>query len=419
MRILLVLAVAALPLLVLAPSCTHGRGEGAAGVSVQEVPSWREGRMAGVPTVWSERGAWIGEDGCRVCHEDRYREMESVVHRTLMREGDGLGCEACHGPAEKHSDDDEDSATIDAFARLDRAAVEQRCARCHFEDLRAIGVKGPHASVASQPCTECHRVHVDAPPRWPVEAAADGRCTSCHVEAVVAHLRSDHASLMAGEDAVGCEACHGDATEHLRQGGKPGTIRVPDRTEQESLCVDCHARDRTLGRWRGSDHARSGTGCLDCHDLLGDPTAPISRREPQVCGRCHAAETASFALPNRHPVLEGAMRCTSCHAAHGGRSSPSARRRLDGRCVDCHRNTAGPFVFEHEADRVDGCGACHAPHGSPNRRLLKQWPVQNLCLQCHATTPASHDIGPASLFRDCIRCHTEVHGSDLDRHLFR
>ena len=84
-----------------------------------------------------------------------------------------------------------------------------------------------------------------------------------------------------------------------------------------------------------------------------------------------------------------------------------------------HHHTAGPFVFEHEAGRIDGCGACHAPHGSPNHRLLKMWPVRELCLSCHPVTPPSHNMAPFSPFRECATCHTEVHGSNLDPRLFR
>jgi predicted CXXCH cytochrome family protein len=43
----------------------------------------------------------------------------------------------------------------------------------------------------------------------------------------------------------------------------------------------------------------------------------------------------------------------------------------------------GPFVFEHQCVKVEGCGICHDAHGSPNRLLLPYRGVRRLCIQCH------------------------------------
>lgn len=386
-----------------------------------EAPWWFSGR-AGPPAVWNERGAWIGDDACRACHAAESEGFAGNAHAAVMRPGPGLGCEACHGPAGRHRDAPETPGLVDAFAKLDARAAEERCVRCHFESLRARGVRGAHARVTAVTCTACHAAHHEAPAAAPAPselAPAAGACARCHAEAIRAHLRSDHGALVSGPGARGCEVCHGPGEEHVRASGRPGTIRVPAPPEQDGLCRDCHRGSPALARWDSSDHARAGVACAACHTLLGDPLEPASRRELRVCGGCHAAEAAEFRLPNRHPLPEGTMACSSCHDVHGGRSTPFSRRALDDRCVSCHPGTAGPFVFEHEADRTEGCGACHAPHGSPNRRLLTVWPVRDLCLQCHPATPPNHDLSSFSPFLECARCHTEVHGSDIDPLLFR
>jgi DmsE family decaheme c-type cytochrome len=141
--------------------------------------------------------------------------------------------------------------------------------------------------------------------------------------------------------------------------------------------------------------------------------------ETALCARCHESAVAEFRLPNRHPVLEGDMSCTDCHDVHGDRPGVLANRRLQQRCEECHAGTVGPFVHEHEAGRIDGCAACHQPHGSPNRLLLTMTPVRDLCLSCHPSTPATHTLAGFSPFLECAQCHTEVHGSDLSPRLFR
>jgi DmsE family decaheme c-type cytochrome len=313
---------------------------------------------------------------------------------------------------------------VDAFGSLDRRAIEERCARCHLDDLRVRGEHGPHAAIRSHSCTGCHVIHQGAPAAERAVPAAKGplvaqACTMCHEEAIEAHLRSDHAALIVGPGAGGCEACHGPPEAHLKNPEAKGAIKKPTRQEQEVLCQSCHQVHPSLGRWKASAHAGHEIGCLACHDLLGDKRRPLRRQEMTRCGGCHPAEAAEFRLPNHHPVPEGAMSCSSCHDPHGGRAASLYRRHEDERCLECHPAMAGPFVFEHEADRTEGCAACHRPHGSPNRRLLTVWPVRNLCLQCHAVTPLNHDISSFSPFLECARCHTEVHGSDIDRFLFR
>ena len=94
-------------------------------------------------------------------------------------------------------------------------------------------------------------------------------------------------------------------------------------------------------------------------------------------------------------------------------------------CVDCHREQSRPFVYQHEALR-EGCTMCHQPHGSIADKMLVQRD-NNLCLKCHAqvaTATGQIYIGDQShtefLSRGSCwsaRCHTAVHGSNIDRQL--
>ena len=42
-----------------------------------------------------------------------------------------------------------------------------------------------------------------------------------------------------------------------------------------------------------------------------------------------------------------------------------------------------------------------------------------LCLQCHGDFPSFHDQTVGAVFTDCLRCHTEIHGSHFSRFFFR
>ena len=99
------------------------------------------------------------------------------------------------------------------------------------------------------------------------------------------------------------------------------------------------------------------------------------------------------------------------------------------RCARCHGEKVGPFAFEHAPVRLEGCSACHQPHGSANPRMLTRPVVSQLCLECHANLPtpapslkstfgtvppAFHDLR-LPRFQNCTICHQKIHGSYVNR----
>ena len=103
-------------------------------------------------------------------------------------------------------------------------------------------------------------------------------------------------------------------------------------------------------------------------------------------------------------------------------------------CFGCHGNLRGPFTFEHAPMRLEGCAACHEPHGSANPRMLTRANVSNLCLECHSNilgasgSSASGAMGgiPTGVhdlrsprFQNCTVCHVKIHGSHVNRDFLR
>jgi len=388
---------------------------------------WRA-RTLSLPAAWDSRGESVGAEVCSICHPEVTAEFAGASHAGLLEgpEGDS-GCESCHGPGEAHeeslSPDD-----IEGFRDSDPGRVAATCASCHLDDLSEMEARGEHYGSDRFACTACHAAHpgtqlepLVTPDYLPGGALDPRLCMDCHADSIEAHLRSDHASLIKGPFAAGCEACHGSAEEHLASGGGSGTMQELSAARKEELCQSCHAKSPSPSAFAHSSHGKAGLGCLDCHSILSTPGKTTVQPEPELCARCHAAESLEFSMPNHHPIPEGAMECSSCHEVHKDRRSVFRDRIVSSRCTECHWRYAGPFVYEHEADRMEGCLACHAPHGSPNRGLLKVYPTRDLCLQCHPDTPANppHNLSDFSPFQNCLRCHTEVHGSDLDPTMFR
>jgi predicted CXXCH cytochrome family protein len=86
------------------------------------------------------------------------------------------------------------------------------------------------------------------------------------------------------------------------------------------------------------------------------------------------------------PLIEGHMRCSSCHEPHGSTNVRLLRvgNWINESCVSCHTEKRGPFLFEHAAGR-ESCITCHDPHGSLNDRMLVA-KLPMLCQRCHIGT---------------------------------
>lgn len=301
----------------------------------------------------------------------------------------------------------------------------------------------------------------------PAKFVGSDSCLECHAAEATHYALTAHAATKLGNSKPslrGCEACHGGARDHvgfyltiqkLNEGGKEAeaTVLMNDAGKAaaakmksfkeigaaaaSAVCLKCHegsqGRSEERFNFRRSEHGRHGLSCLDCHSSHEPRRTEFLLRntEPGLCYQCHADQKASFAKPFHHKVPEGAMKCSDCHNQHGGFASKSMRNTVtgDATCVKCHADKQGPFVFEHAPVKVEGCQACHTPHGSTNAKLLTRNLVRFLCLECHSNTPglagedgaglgtqtpAGHNLTDPR-YQNCTLCHIDIHGSNKER----
>lgn len=249
-----------------------------------------------------------------------------------------------------------------------------------------------------------------------------GVCAECHDDVCADFKLVRHGGVQAGtwtasakEQETLCANCHGDATNHIEEGGGPGTIfsfRETDQAQAKTQqCLSCHSGTRA--RFFASPHGKAAMDCTNCHDELMKST-PVKKSMNKVCISCHEDVYSEFMLNERHRLQEGIMDCTTCHDPH----APATREQLGGfsheACLRCHTDKGGPFLYEHEASRIEGCRSCHVVHGTPNRRMLTHHSISDLCFSCH-TTAASWHSRFTSEGTNCTVCHATIHGSNLDR----
>jgi DmsE family decaheme c-type cytochrome len=240
------------------------------------------------------------------------------------------------------------------------------------------------------------------------------QCFDCH--------DSFEGHFVTSEAHADCESCHGPAQLHAYT-ARASDIRYPSSED----CAACHQiGSKVLLGWTTSVHARSSIICSDCHDTHNRELWNVRKASQmqgtllrhaggttRMCVSCHPEVTAQLDLPSHHPLREGMMECTDCHGAHENRRQTLGV--LTQRCVGCHQEVAGPWIYEHPPVNED-CGYCHVPHGASTDFLLET-SQPAACISCHTLPIAGAVHQPYAFTTSCTDCHNSIHGSFADPHL--
>ena len=281
------------------------------------------------------------------------------------------------------------------------------------------------------------------PPK-PAEYVGSDTCQACHEDIFNAFQKNPHHQVETdkkrGFDTKACESCHGPGSKHA-ESMSAADIRNPAKiapAAADKVCLTCHLNQPTQVGRISSSHARNQVACVACHSVhKNGPDGLVVRKIPDInklCSSCHQDVWASFQRPYTHKLPQGAMSCVDCHNPHGtfeARSLQTVSANEPG-CLKCHGDMAGPFVYEHAPVKLEGCMACHQPHGSSNARMLTRQVMRLVCQECHSNfqalappkgtlgsiAPAIHDLA-SPRFQNCTNCHQKVHGSNVNRDLFK
>jgi DmsE family decaheme c-type cytochrome len=278
-------------------------------------------------------------------------------------------------------------------------------------------------------------------------------CAACHPREANSIVFTAHG---AKNDAQGsmCQACHGDATEHLKDpaAAKPANLfnklHPAAASERSAVCLTCHAGQRHLAFWESGKHAKQDVTCANCHNMHGTERNPavapfttsFRPNEADLCGTCHQDKRSQILKPSHHPIIENKMKCSDCHNPHGALTPVMLKQEsINAQCTSCHADKRGPYIFSHPP--VDeNCVTCHNPHGSIHYKLLNEH-IPNLCQDCHdwsrhpgsfyagqggwlcapgdtnaacANNPGAPNpsVSTRLIARSCLNCHNSIHGSN-------
>lgn len=343
----------------------------------QKMPGATQGPSVAPTFILGNPSDYAGIDRCRSCHKPEYREYEKTAHAKVSVPGKGYisGCEVCHGPGKAHADAIE---AAEGDEGKEKRALEEH-------PIFSFSVNANITAALQQFPIFHFRSNSK-------ENAA--RCLLCHVSSKQQEF-FEHSTHVA--HGMSCDQCH---TSHL-------VTEVKDQSKGGLNYPQGHFFEVP----QLPDEVRW------LHSSL------LKKSEPTLCFNCHGNVQAEFAQPVHHRVPEGLMKCTDCHNPHGSLNRASLNKPNFQSCVNCHAEKRGPYIYEHASLKVEGCTACHNPHGNTNRMLLVRREGRQLCLQCHTGYHSQAGVPHSRLgFQtsgECTRCHTAVHGSNLDPFLLR
>ncbi len=344
-------------------------------------------------------------------------------------------CFACHEavPKEKHK-----------FKPITNSGA--LCARCHEKmEMKAT----VHAPVSKGQCTACHDPHQSGQQFQIRKAPISEVCLTCHKRDMF-EKKFKHGPAADGD----CMSCH---TPHTSI--KPKLLSH----EGNELCFQCHAEMKEALVEAKHIHKPVGENCLNCHNPhSGDAQFMLASDVPDQCFSCHTNIKDQVASVNvKHGALEIDKKCLNCHSPHDAPFTKQLKEEPMQLCLSCHnkpievspgvnianmKDLFDKFKDWHGPIRERDCTGCHAPHGSPNFKILqKPYPKEfytsfspeqyDLCFGCHqpalvqqqtTTTLTGFRDGDRNLHflhvnkkvkgRTCRSCH-ETHASAKAKHI--
>jgi len=277
----------------------------------------------------------------------------------------------------------------------------------------------------------------------------DAKCTRCHNNPEILSIGKTRHGVTSDARTPTCTSCHGESESHTKKpaGVKPDRYFAKNSTTpadvRSGACLECHGGDRHLAFWESGRHKKNEVACNNCHSIHNPEQAAdaqLKKENPSItpyvttnrqlqyetCTACHKQVRSQLLKTSHHPIIEGKLKCTSCHNPHGALSHAMVKEEsVNQLCTGCHTDKRGPFMNEHPPVE-ENCLTCHNSHGSVHAKLLNER-APNLCQDCHdwSRHPGTYYSGnqgfgsPTAgapntrlVARACLNCHTNIHGNN-------
>lgn len=283
----------------------------------------------GSTALAEEINGYIGDEQCDQCHKlIKLKGYLSSKHgglftRAPRNSAEARGCEACHGPGQRHAGVagkmEEDQQVVSLELNSYKPAPENldwinaTCLSCHQGGRHVEHWDGSKHQMNGVACTSCHRLHDGS------SKVAQKTCESCHARERAKMNRSSHKPL--NESRMGCTSCHNGH-------GSAGASDL-NASSVNDTCFLCHAEKRGPFLW---EHAPVSDNCSACHDSHGsNHERMLKMRSTYLCQTCHQGVRHTGALLDGNALVPNsgnqralaAEGCLNCHSQIHGSNHPS------------------------------------------------------------------------------------------------
>ncbi|AYC33063.1 hypothetical protein D3880_12120 [Pseudomonas cavernae] len=249
---------------------------------------------------------------------------------------------------------------------------------------------------------------------------ANFMCVECHTTGFKRNFDAKSNSYASQWQAlgVGCQACHGPASQHLQWAAKPDgspnrgfdiDLSKASATSQAETCGRCHARRAPLG-----DGFAAHKRLMD--DYL---PSPLTQALYELDGKIKE-EVFEYGSFTQSKMFAKGVRCSNCHNPH----STALKAPGNAVCLQCH-NPAGKTSLPG----IDGKGLQAKNYDSPEHHKHQPGQPGSQCVDCHMpgkfymVNDYRHDHGfsipnPARALKlgtpdACLGCHKETAGDKV------
>ncbi|WP_433886371.1 tetratricopeptide repeat protein [Pseudomonas vranovensis] len=250
---------------------------------------------------------------------------------------------------------------------------------------------------------------------------ANFMCVECHTTGFKRNFNAASGAFDSQWNSlgVGCQACHGPASNHVQWAGqKPAkqanagfsrSLAHSDNISEVQTCARCHARRAPLGDGFHSDRT-----------LMDDYLPSRLTRELYALDGKIKDEVFEYGAFSQSKMFAKGVRCSNCHDPH----STQLKVAGDGVCLQCH-NPAGKSAVAG----IDGSGLQAKDYQSIEHHRHSPGQPGSQCVDCHMpgkfymVNDWRHDHGfsipaPAQALQlgtpdACLGCHKSSPGQRI------
>ena len=345
-----------------------------------------------------------GISNCTKCHEigekvlsskclDCHKEIKSLINANRgyhsYSEVKKRECASCHN--EHHGrnfriinfNEDGFDHTKTGF-KLTGAHSKKECKDCHqskyITDGKLKKKSKTHLGL-DQKCISCHEDNH--------QTTLGSECSNCHntekfkPAANFDHNKSEY-KLTGGHLKVECSKCHPSEKKNGKDFTKYKNLKFGN-------CSACHS-DVHKGAF--------GADCKSCHTVNG--FSIINQQN-------FDHNKTKYPLIGKHQTVK----CNDCHKGE------NKKKPLYAKCVDCHTDFhKGEFTIN---GIIKDCNSCHSEKGfntssfslEEHNKGKFQLTGSHLAVPCKNCHQQEKDWHFKNIGTDCIKCHKNVHGTEL------